>query len=120
MNDYLTGLLALPLDAVGVSHEPMSLRYGRAFDKRIYVLREAVLLGVREQIIQQTPEIAIFAAHPNSNKAPGYYVCLRLFLDKDHNVLSAVIFCFYDGTEKSPGFKSLETARTYAYGEGFR
>jgi len=31
----------------------------------------------------------------------------------------AVLFCFYDGTEASPGFRSLEAAHTFALSQGF-
>lgn len=34
-------------------------------------------------------------------------------------VEAAVLFCFYDGTEKSPGFKSAQSAREFAHANGF-
>lgn len=119
MNNWLDTLRELPLDLVGVAHQPMTLRYSRAFDKRIYLLREGILLGERSASYRQAIEIAIFAENPNSNKKPGYYACLRIFLDEKKAVLSAVIFCFYDGTEKSPGFKSVHSALKYALEGGF-
>jgi hypothetical protein len=41
-----------------------------------------------------------------------------LFVD-DGVTTGAVLFCFYDGTESSPGFSSLQEAQTYARSNGF-
>lgn len=119
MNDWLGSLRAMPLDLVGVSHEPMTFRYSRAFDKRLYLLREGILLGVRSASYKQSLEIALFAEHPNGNSKHGYYACFRIFLSDENSVLSAVLFCFYDGTEKSPGFKKRDAASKYALEGGF-
>jgi hypothetical protein len=119
MNDWLAALRELPLDLVSVAHQPMTPRYSRALDKRIYLLREAVLLGERSANYKQAIEIALFAENPNGNKKPGYYACMRIFLDEKRAVLSAVVFCFYDVSEKSPGFKNVDTALKYALEGGF-
>ena len=119
MDNWLGVLKELPLDLVSVAHQPMTPRYSRALDKRIYLLREGVLLGERSASFKQAVEIALFAENPNGNKKPGYYACVRIFLDEKRTVLSAVIFCFYDGTEKSPGFKNVDAALKYALEGGF-
>jgi len=119
MNDWLGSLRKLPLDLVSVAHQPITPRYSRALDKRIYLLREGVLLGERSTGYKQAVEVAIFAENPNGNKKPGYYACLRIFLDEKKAVSSAVVFCFYDGTERSPGFKSVDSALKYALEGGF-
>jgi hypothetical protein len=119
MNNWLDALQKLPLDLVSVAHQPMTPRYSRAIDKRIYLLREGVLLGERSASYKQAVEVALFAENPNGNKKPGYYAGVRIFLDEKKTVLSAVIFCFYDGTEKSPGFKNVDAAFKYALEGGF-
>ena len=119
MNDWLGALRELPLDLVSVAHQPMTPRYSRALNKRIYLLREGIQLGERSADYKQAIEIALFEENPNGNKNSGFYACVRIFLDEKRSVLSAVIFCFYDGTEKSPGFKSVEAALKYALEGGF-
>lgn len=119
MNNWLAALNELPLDLVSVAHQPMTPRYSRALDKRIYLIREGVLLGERSASYNNAVEIALFAENPNGSKKPGFYACIRLFLDEKKTVLSAVIFCFYDGTEKSPGYKCVDSALKYALEGGF-
>jgi hypothetical protein len=62
-------------------------------------------------------EIAVWAP-PEQGRRPGYYCCFRIYFKGDDMVF-AVLFCFYDGTEGSPGFRSFESARAYAFSEGF-
>jgi hypothetical protein len=51
-----------------------------------------------------------------SIRGPGLYSCMRLFLAGE---TVALLFCFHDGTEKSPGLRSMWAARTYAKSKGF-
>lgn len=115
---WLDRVRDLPPERVFVQHNPPTARYGRAQVKLGYVLREAHYLGVREAEGSQTRlEIATWTRAP-SGRGFGYYACFRLYFDKDV-LAAAMLFCFYDGTERSPGFKSLEAALQYARARGF-
>lgn len=116
--DWLAEVRKLPADRVFVQHNPPTPRYGRAQTKLSYVIREAVLLGTRA--VPHHPsrlEIAAWARRP-SGRGYGYYVCFRLFFAlRELNV--GVLFCFYDGTDGSPGFKSVDAASQFAASQGF-
>lgn len=115
--DWLQDVRALPTRAVFVKHEPPTPRYGRAQAKVLYLLRESEVVGCREADYPGAVEIAAWAPSPSGGV--GYYTCFRLFLGSDQEVEAAVLFCFYDGTEKSPGFKSAQSAREFAFTHGF-
>ncbi len=116
--DWLGEIQRLPRSWRAVQHEPETPRYARARAKLEYILREAVYLGTRKpERGLDAIEIAVWA-RPGHGRGFGYYCCFRLFLDKG-TVSWAVLFCFYDGTEGSPGFKSVDTARAYARSHGF-
>jgi hypothetical protein len=117
--DWLARLRSLGPDQVFVRHVPMTPRYGRAAQKLRYVLRASTVLGVRATARHGTDavEIATWAPAP-SGPGHGYYACFRIFLEGGRPS-SAVLFRFYDGTDKSPGFKSLDSAKAYAAAQGF-
>ena len=62
-------------------------------------------------------EIAVWAP-PDAGKRSGHYGCFRVFF-KGGEVLSAVLFCYYDGTEGSPGFTSREKGASFRQTTGF-
>lgn len=115
--DWLDDIGALPARAVFVMHEPTTPRYGRAQAKLRYLLRESQVVGHRDADYPGAIEIAAWAPSPSGGV--GYYSCFRLFLGSDREVIAAVLFCFYDGTEKSPGFKSFRSAQEFADAHGF-
>lgn len=116
--NLLEEIQGLPRTRRAVQHEPETPRYARARAKLEYVVREAVYLGTRgAEREPEAVEIAVWA-RPGHGQGFGYYCCFRLFLDKG-TVRWAVLFCFYDGTEGSPGFKSVDAARAYARSHGF-
>ena len=45
-------------------------------------------------------------APPGHGRGPGYYCCFRIYHPQGET-LFALLFCFYDGTEGSPGFKQV-------------
>ena len=98
-----------------VSHEPETPRYARARQKLRYLIREGVYLGTRAD--GENLELAIWAP-PDSGRGPGFYGCFRLFVDEGVTT-GATLFCFYDGTESSPGFPSVSEAQAYAQDNGF-
>ena len=116
--DWLSEIRALPKSRVFVQHNPPTPRYGRAASKLGYLLRSAVVLGVRrEGAADERVEISVWA--PNAEgRGTGYYGCFRLYFERDA-VSLALLFCFYDGTEKSPGFRSVGAAREYSRASGF-
>ncbi|MEZ4227507.1 MAG: hypothetical protein R3B13_41595, partial [Polyangiaceae bacterium] len=59
-------------------------------------------------------------APPPTGRGSGYYWCVRLHLDEHERVELAVLYCFYDGTERSPGFRSLNDASAYSADHGFQ
>jgi hypothetical protein len=116
--NWLSQLQTLPPDRLFVEHHPPTPRYGRAQSKLRWLVRESVLLGERpaSRKSDNSVEIAVWA-RPATGKH-GYYSCFRLFLEGEE-VLSALLFCFYDGTEESPGFRSVDGALAYALSQGF-
>jgi hypothetical protein len=110
----------LPLDACIVEHQPFTTRYQRANSKLEYLLEHAEVLGARdsERPISSCAEIAVWAPEPTKRR-PGYYACFRIYLEDSHPVF-AVLYCFYDGRDQSPGFRSVEAATSFAVAQGFR
>jgi hypothetical protein len=116
--DWLARLRNLGPDQVFVQHRPPTPRYGRAQAKLSYLLREAILLGVKhERGTRSRVEIAIWT-RPPTGRGFGYYACFRLFFEGTE-LIAALLFCFYDGTERSPGFKSVDAAIVFASHNGF-
>lgn len=116
----LQALRSLSADQIAVRHNPMSPRYQRAGTRIDYILRLGSELGQREH--DELPphealETAVWAPPP-SGAGPGYYACFRLELDDAYPVF-AVLFAFYDGTDKAPGFSTLADARAFARAHGF-
>jgi hypothetical protein len=117
--DWLEELRQLPAERRAVQHEPETPRYAKARQKLRYIVREARLLGVQED-----PErpgaawlLAVWAP-PDRGIGYGYYACFRAYLDQGR-ILLAVLYCLYDGTESSPGFKSFDPAKAFAKTQGF-
>ena len=119
MPDWFGQLQRLPVDRVVVAHEPHTPRYDRAGAKRGYVTREGQYLGWRSAESNQeiSVEIAVWAPNP-SGRGPGFYTCFRLY-HRDQVVGLALLFAFYDGSEKSPALKSLDSAMALARRHGF-
>lgn len=117
--DWLAELRSLGPEQVFVRHVPMTPRYGRAAQKLRYVLRASSVLGERASARHGTDAVEIATwAPPPSGHGHGYYACFRVFL-KEGRPSAAVLFSFYDGTDKSPGFKSVDAAKAYAAAQGF-
>ena len=108
----------LPASHRFVAHEPETPRYARARQKLRYLLREGVYLGATAGMGgERRTEIAVWAPSEYGS-GPGYYCCFRLFIDAGV-ATGAVLFCFYDGTESSPGLSTLEAAQAFARENGF-
>lgn len=108
----------LPSSHRFVSHEPETPRYARARQKLRYLLREGEYLGTTGVAAgDDVLEIAVWAPS-DQGRGHGYYGCFRLFIE-DGVTTGAVLFCFYDGTESSPGLATLQGAQTYARANGF-
>ena len=112
-------LRSLLPERVDVRHEPMTDRYFRAIDKRKMILRFGTCLGVRETGSRRSREIAMWLQHPTGRKRCGYYATFRIFYTTRGTPVSATLFCFYDGTDKSPCLKTHASALAYAEDEGF-
>lgn len=119
MRDWLELLRALGADSVEVKHTPLTERYQRAAKNRHYILRNATVLGERAITLPHTFEVALWCPHPEGARRPGYYVCIRVRIQGKDLVTDAILFCFYDGTDGKPGFRSCEKASTYAHDQGF-
>jgi hypothetical protein len=117
--DWWEAVKELPDTNRFVAHEPETPRYARARQKLRYLLRKAVYLGISHTSRGDDGriEIAVWAA-PDQGRGPGYYGCFRLFVESGV-VTGAVLFCFYDGTEKSPRLSSLQDAQAFARANGF-
>jgi hypothetical protein len=116
MKDYLSDLRSLPIWKVSVVHDPMTQRYFYAAEKLERIVDDVVLVGVRSVNPPHIFEIATFLENDRNTKKPGWYVCFRLFYSENGTILSATLFCFYDGTEKSPSIFSVDAAKAYAKG----
>jgi len=110
----------LPARRIFVEHEPDTPRYQRARDCLDVILSQGLPLGVRR--IADEPdapqELALWVP-PLSGRGSGAYVCLRVY-SHEAEVTVAVLFCFYDGTEKSPVFRSYDAAVAYARDREFK
>ncbi len=117
--DWLDEVRRLPADRIFVLHNPPTPRYGRAQAKLGYLLKGSTYLGLRphESGVDRV-EVALWAPNPEG-RGHGYYACLRLFMERGV-VSAAMLFCFYDGTEKSPGMRSLMSALEFARLNGFK
>lgn len=113
-------LVDLAEDQRAVLHHPETPRYGRARAQLPYLLRASTALGVRsgEAGSAVSVELAAWVPHP-AGRGHGFYSCFRLVLE-DHVVVYAILFCFYDGTERSPGFRTPEAARAFPRSQGFQ
>lgn len=113
--DWLEWLRGLGGDQLFVAHEPLTPRYERAGLRLPYLLRTATLLGERDGETDGSIEIATWSPPP-TGRGPGLYACFRIFRRQS----LCVLFCFYDGTEKSPAIKSISGARAYARSHHFQ
>ena len=112
-------LRKLPPETVDVWHKPMTERYFRAVIKRKMIIKDGIFLGTRQPEAKKAKEIAIWLQNPSGRKRCGYYTNFRFFYSTKGEPLSAVLFCFYDGTDKSPCFRTLGSAKAFAKNEGF-
>ena len=116
--DWPGQIRRLPSNKRAVAHEPETARYAKARAKHRYLINEGTYLGFQRTPGRQTEiEVAVWAP-PDTGRGYGHYGCFRVFV-KDGEVLSSVLFCYYVGTEASPGFRSLEKAQALAKQQGF-
>ena len=119
MSQWLERIRALSRDRRIVQHEPETPRYARARLRFDYILTAASVLGVRATEHPAVVEVALWAPPP-AGRGAGFYSCIRVYLDESGGVVFAVLFCFWDGTERSRGFHSIAAATTHARQEGFK
>ena len=116
--DWLNQIRALSARQRAVQHQPETPRYAQARIKLRYVLERGIFLGARQSDLHpEAVEVAIWAP-PGHGRGPGYYCCFRIFHERGQASF-ALLFCFYDGTEGSPRFKSAGSARMFANANGF-
>lgn len=116
--DWIEELRRLPPERRAVWHQPETPRYTKARQKLSYLVRQSVLLGEQPDPERASAHLLALWAPPESGSGAGYYSCFRVFLEE--GVLTfAVLYCLYDGSERSPGFRSLDAARGYAEAHGF-
>lgn len=118
MTNWLEQVRRLPRDRRVVQHEPETPRYARALVRLDYLLEASSCLGTRVADVGGAVEFALWAPPP-AGRGPGFYSCIRAFRDTEGQALYAVLFCFWDGTEGSRGFRSIGAARAHARGDGF-
>ena len=115
---WLDSLLELNPQQLAVIHDPMTARYQRAGTLLRYLLKHGVYLGSRPHDEQDDAlEIAAWAP-PVSGRGPGYYACFRIYLEFGAPSF-AVLFAFYDGTDRSPAFRSVDDARAFSSTQEF-
>ena len=102
---------------LAAEHQPETLRYSRARAKLRYLVNQGQQIG--ERSVQDRPsEVEIAVWSPPDQGRYGCSSCFRIYHRRKIPTF-AVLFCFYDGTENSPGFRSVGSARAYAESEGF-
>ena len=109
---FLELLQQLDPEKIEIKHNPMTERYRtHAFSSLVYLLKNGVCIGWRKlekPILDEMIEVVIWA-EPLFADSCGFYSCFRLhFLQQ--KLERATFFCFYDGKDKSPCFKSQEDA----------
>lgn len=118
--DWILALRAVPPEWCIVSHQPETPRYARARQKLRHLVHGSELVGHQVDLERvRTHQIAVWAA-PHSRRDPGYHDCFRITLDQHGAPDRAVLFCFYDGSDRSPSFRSAEAARAFALNQGFK
>lgn len=118
-SDYFKLLIALGPAQRAVLHEPETARYSRARTKLNYLLAHATPVGIRVPGGDSSTSVELACwARPSGGRGYGYFAIFRLSRSRG-NVVFATLFCFYDGTEGSPGFRSLTAADAYAQATGF-
>ena len=110
-------LSPLGADDIFVMHQPDTPRYARARQKLRFLVDRGSLLGVRRGEQPGTVEVAAWAP-PGHGRGPGYYFCLRI-VRVGQIPERAVLFCFWDGTESSPTFRTIGPARVFARSQLF-
>jgi len=114
--DWLNAIRLIPRHRVLVEHEPETDRYARARQKLQYIIKVGRLVGTKSTS-ETVKELAVWAPS-NSSGRSGYYACIRVF-HKDDEVLYAILYCLYDGTDGAPSVTSASSARLLARSEGF-
>jgi len=120
MRDWMADIKQLPIENIYVQHEPFTPRYSNALIYLRKLVHFGDCLGFREVIQNTTIEIAVWLELGTKRRTPGIYCCFRLTYTPEMHLRIAVLFCFYDGTEKSPIFYNKDSATVYARNEGFR
>lgn len=117
--NLLATILSLPKSRRIVQHEPETPRYWRARRKLVYILKKSVILGDKSSTGSSSGlEVATWAP-AGSGHGFGFYCCFRVYFEGE-NPTMAILYCFYDGSEGSPGFGTLESAQAYAFSRDFK
>ena len=116
--DWFSALLSLPPTRRTVRHRPLTPRYARANQKLSYLVRNSVFLGQQPDPERQNAVLVATWAPASTGRGSGFYACFRI-RHADGKATSAILYCFYDGRDGSPSFKSEESARLFARQNGF-
>lgn len=112
--DWLALLRGIPEERRLVMHEPETPRYRQARMRLRYIVDSAEYLGMQCDPERERAVLVAVWAPPGHGRGAGYYCCFRIFFGEDGMPTFAVMYCFYDGTERSVSLKSLSAARAYA------
>ena len=110
--DWLKDIRNLSPEQIIVRHLPPTDRYMFSAAAALQrVLTSGEVLGWRELSGEPKKciEVVVWTSSLNRGEC-GLYVCCRLHYGDKQSATSATIFCFYDGTEKSPCFKGKSEA----------
>ena len=116
--DWFSALCSLPPTCRAVRHRPLTPRYARASQKLAYIIDSCQFLGQQPDPERRHAMLVAVWAPPSTGRGSGYYACFRIRFSKD-NATSAILYCFYDGTDGSPPLKSAESASHFARKHGF-
>lgn len=115
----LEAILSLPKSQRIVQHEPETPRYWRARRKLVYILEKSAVLGDKSLTGSYSGREFATWAPAGSGHGFGFYCCFRVYFEAEIPTM-AILYCFYDGSEGSPGFRSLESAQAYAFSRDFK
>ena len=116
--NWFSTLRNLPPSCRAVSHQPLTPRYSRANQKLDYLISNGVYLGCRADPERRNVVLIAVWAPPSTGRRGGYYACFRIRLEEE-KASWAILYCFYDGTDGSPSFKTEESAALFARTNGF-
>ena len=104
----ISDLRSLGLEGIVIRHQPLTARYlAQASASLRQLLEKAKVIGWREVAtkFERSIETVLFCNPAMDEGSCGLYGCFRIHY-RDKLPFEATFFCFYNGEDKSPCFRS--------------